>query len=162
MSLLFFCFFSLIFASNFSLRFTLVIFASKRNKAKWNSSLFFCFFHFFPFFIAFFTFFRFKFFASLRFSNFRFEAKRGGKLFRFNSIFFALFRFPISFRVKNKHFYQFFRLIFVSLRFFRLTFPYFTFVFASDFWCFASKWIMSNHAFFASKFRFRSESEGAP
>jgi hypothetical protein len=38
--------------------------------------LFFCFFTFFHFF-------RFKFFASLQFSNFRFEAKRGGKLFRF-------------------------------------------------------------------------------
>jgi hypothetical protein len=59
--------------------------------------------------------------------------------FRFNSIFFALFRFPISFRVKKKHFYQFFCLIFVLLTFFRLIFTYFTFVFASDFWCFASK-----------------------
>ncbi len=39
-SLLFFCFLSLIFASNFSLRFTLVIFALKRNKAKRNSGLF--------------------------------------------------------------------------------------------------------------------------
>ena len=39
-SLLFFRFFSLIFASNFSLRFTWVIFTSKRNKAKRNSSLF--------------------------------------------------------------------------------------------------------------------------
>jgi hypothetical protein len=35
-SLLFFRFFSLIFAPNFSLRFTWVIFASKRNKAKRN------------------------------------------------------------------------------------------------------------------------------
>ncbi len=36
-------------------------------------------------------------------------------------------------------FFTFFRLIFVSLRFFHLNFAYFTFVFASDFWCFASK-----------------------
>ncbi len=49
-------------------------------------------------------------------------------------------------------FFRFFRLIFVSLRFFLLIFAYFTFVFASDFWCFASKWIMWNQAFFfASK-----------
>jgi hypothetical protein len=56
-SLLFFRFFSLIFASNFSLRFTGVIFASKRNKAKRNSSLFFRFFHFFSLFITFFRYF---------------------------------------------------------------------------------------------------------
>ncbi len=43
----------------------------------------------------------------------------------------------------------FFRLIFVSLRFFHLIFAYFTFVFASDFWRFASKWIMWNQAFFS-------------
>ncbi len=36
-------------------------------------------------------------------------------------------------------FFAFFRLIFVSLRFFRLIFAYFTFVFASDFWCYALK-----------------------
>jgi hypothetical protein len=49
-------------------------------------------------------------------------------------------------------FFTFFRLIFVSLRFFHFIFAYFTFVFASDFWCFASKWIMWNHTFFfASK-----------
>ncbi len=59
-SLLFFRFFPLIFASNFSLRFTWVIFASKRNKAKRNSSLFFLFFsHFFRYFSHFFAFFRF-------------------------------------------------------------------------------------------------------
>jgi hypothetical protein len=52
-SLLFCRFFLLIFASNFLLRFTVVIFASKRNKGKRNSSLFF------RFFLAFFRFFRF-------------------------------------------------------------------------------------------------------
>jgi hypothetical protein len=79
------------FASNFSLRFDLVIFASKRNKAKRNSSLFFRYFRFFSLFSLFFVFF------------------------------------------------AFFRLIFVSLQIFRLIFAYFTFVFASDFWCFTSK-----------------------
>ncbi len=83
----FFSLFSLFLALNFSLRFDLVIFASKRNKTKQNSSLFF----------------------------------------------------------------RFFRLIFISLRFFCLIFAYFTFVFASDFWCFASEWIMWNQVFFASK-----------
>ena len=43
-SILFLRFFLLIFASNFLLRFTWVIFASKRNKAKRNSSIFFRFF----------------------------------------------------------------------------------------------------------------------
>ncbi len=65
-SLLFFRVFSLIFASNFLLRFTLVNFALKQNKAKRNSSLFFlffvlftffCFFLFFSRFLAFFRFF---------------------------------------------------------------------------------------------------------
>ncbi len=42
-----------------------------------------------------------------------------------------------------------FRLMFVSLWFFHLIFAYFTFVFASDFWRFASKWIMWNQAFFS-------------
>ncbi len=93
----FFRFFSLFFALNFSLHFDLVIFASKRNKGKRNSSLFFRFFSFFSLFLLFFA---------------------------------------------------FFRLIFVSLRFFHLIFAYFTIVFASDFWCFASKWIMWNQAFF--------------
>jgi hypothetical protein len=79
----------------------IVIFASKRNKAKRNSSLFFRFFRFFSLFFDF-------------------------------SLFFT-----------------FFRLIFVSLRFFHLIFAYFTFVFASDFWCFTSKWIMWNQAFFS-------------
>ena len=98
-SLLFFRFFLLLFASNFSLRSTLVVFASKWNKAKRNSSLF----------------------------------------FRFFSLFFAFFHF----------FSLFFCIIFVSLRFFRIIFAYFTFIFASDFWCFTSKWIMWNQAFFS-------------
>ncbi len=62
---LFFTFFAL----NFSLRFDLVIFASKRNKAKRNSSLFFLFFAFFTFFrffSLFFAFFR-LIFVSLQF-----------------------------------------------------------------------------------------------
>ncbi len=62
-------------------------------------------------------------------------------------------------------FFAFFRLIFVSLRFFLLIFAYFSFVFASNFWCFTSKWIMWNQAFFSLPSEtkcFRSESEGAP
>ncbi len=100
-SLLFFRFFSLIFASNFLLHFDLVIFASKQNKAKRNSSLFFRFFRFFKIFFRFFSFF------SLFSLNFRFAS------------------------------------------IFHLIFAYFTFVFASDFWCFTSKWIMWNQAFFS-------------
>ncbi len=93
---LFFRFFSLIFASNFSLRFALVIFASKQNEAKRNSSLFFCFFCFFSLFLlffAFFCFFCFKFFASLQFSNFRFEAKRGENFFASKEAKFNIFCF---------------------------------------------------------------------
>ncbi len=76
----FFHFFFAFFALNFSLRFDLAIFASKRNKAKRNSSLFFAFFAFFRFFTL----------------NFRFAS------------------------------------------IFSLNFRLFYFVFASDFWCFAS------------------------
>ncbi len=94
-----FHFSSLIFASNFSLRFTLVIFASKWNKAIRNSSPFF--------------------------------------LFSFFSLFFAFFRF--------------FRLIFVLLRFFRLIFAYFTFVFASYFWCLHRSESCEIRLFFACK-----------
>ncbi len=98
-SFLFFRFFSLIFASNFSLRFTLVIFASKRNKAKRNSSLYF------------FVFFRF-FFVLLRFSNFCLEIfsshKRNPQNFAsiqyFSHYFASQFRFWWK---KTKHFYWF-------------------------------------------------------
>ncbi len=71
-----------------------------------------------------------------------FAAKRNK---RKSSLFFRFFHFFSFFSL----FFRFFRLIFVSLRFFRLIFAYFTFVFASDFWCFASKWIMWNQAFFS-------------
>ncbi len=90
----FFHFFSLFFAFfalNFLLRFDLVIFASKRNKAKRNSSLFFRFFHFFSLFFAFFHFF------SL---NFRFTS-----IFSLNFCLFYLrflFRFLV-FRIKVNH-----------------------------------------------------------
>ncbi len=141
----FFHFFSLTFASNFSLRFTLVIFASKRNKAKRNSSIFFRFFSLFLLFFAFFRYFLlffafFAFFAlnfSLRFTLVIFASKQN-KARRNSSLFFRFFCFFSLFSL----FFAFFRLIFVSLRFFRWIFAYFTFVFASDFWCFASKWIM--------------------
>ena len=87
--------------------------------------------------------FRFKCFASLLFGNFCFEVKQSeAKVKPFFRFFFNFFRF-------FHFFFAFFRLIFVSLRFFRLIFAYFTFVFASDFWCFTSKWIMLNQAFFS-------------
>ena len=67
---------------------------------------FFAFFHFFSLFFAFFRIFsvffafsRFKFFTSLRFSNFCFEAKRN------SSLFFSFFRFFFTF-------FRFFRLFF--------------------------------------------------
>ncbi len=128
-SLLFFRFFSLIFASNFLLRFTLVIFASKGNKAKRNSSLFFVFFA-----LNF----------SLRFDLVIFASKRneGEIFFASKEAKFNIFRIISLHNLvsgEKKHFYQFFRLIFVSLRFFGLIFAYFTFVFASDFWCLALK-----------------------
>ncbi len=133
-SLLFFRFFSLIFASNFSLRFTLII----RSEIQ---------VYFFRFFLFFFTFFRFFCFFLLFFAL--------TFLLRFDLVIFA-----------------FFRLIFISLRFFRLIFASLTFVFASDFWCFASSESCEIRLFFRFqakrnfrfnfKFRFRSESEGAP
>jgi hypothetical protein len=122
-SLLFFRFFLLIFASNFSLRFAVVIFAWKQNKGKQNSSLFFAFF-------------RLKFFALLPFSNFCFEAKQSKAKFKyFFSLFFRFFAFFAFFAF----FFAFFHLIIVTLRFFCLIFAYFTFIFASDFWCVALK-----------------------
>jgi hypothetical protein len=67
-------------------------------------------------------------------SSLRSETKRSESQVYFFA-FFTFFRFFRFFPL----FSLFFRLIFVSLRFFRLIFAYFTFVFASDFWCFASK-----------------------
>ncbi len=102
--------FSLLFASNFSLRFTLVIFASKQNKAKQNSSLFFRFFLFFLTFFCFFHFFS-LFFAlnfSLRFDLVIFaskqnKAKRNSSLFFcFTSLFSLNFRlFYLRFRFRG-------------------------------------------------------------
>jgi hypothetical protein len=90
----FFCFFPLFFALNFSLRFDLVIFASKQNKAKRNSSLFFVFFAFFLFFSLFFAFFH---FFSL---NFRFAS-----IFSLNfRLFYLRFRFRfLVFRIEVNH-----------------------------------------------------------
>ncbi len=88
----FFLLFFTFFAVNFLLRFDLVIFASKRNKAKWNSSLFFrffAFFHFFSFF-GFFCFFSFNFCFALIFSlSFRLFYLR----FRFR---FLVFRIEVN------------------------------------------------------------------
>ncbi len=175
-----FKFFASLHLSNFRLE-------AKQSEAQFKSifcffSLFLLFFTFFRIFFAFFHFFRFKFFASLQFSKFCFEAKQNEVKFKsvfsffpFFPLFFPFFAFFAFFA-----FLHFFCLIFVSLWFFQLIFAYFTFVFASDFWCFASKWIMWNQAFFRFeakrnfrfeakrnfrfnfKFPFRSESEGAP
>ncbi len=86
---LFFAFFGFVlvfFVFNFSsLRFDLVIFASKRNKTKRNSSLFFCFFRFFKLF-CFFCFFS---LFSLFSPNFRFAS-----IFSLNfCLFYLRFRF---------------------------------------------------------------------
>jgi hypothetical protein len=67
-----FCRFFRFFALNFSLLFDLVTFASKRNKAKRNSSLFFRFFRFLNFFSLFFAFFVFFVFFRLIFVSLRF------------------------------------------------------------------------------------------
>ncbi len=159
----------------FSLRLTLVIFVSKRNKAKRNSSLFFRFFRFFHFCSVFSLFFPLNFSLRLDLVIFALKFSLHIREIRKISLQFNTFRvisLPNFISDEKKHFYWFFRLIFVSLQFFRLIFAYFNFVFASDFWCFAPKWIMWNQAFFRFqakrnicfnfKFRFRSESEGAP
>ena len=79
------------FALNFSLRFDLVIFASKRNKVKRNSSLFFRFCRFFSLFFTFFNFF------SLFSLFFRFFSLN----FHFTSIFSLHFRlFYLRFRFR--------------------------------------------------------------
>ncbi len=100
----FFAFFShffVFFALNFSLRFDLVIFASKRNKPKRNSSLFFAFFHFFFAFFAFSAYFSlfsiiFHFFSlNLRFAS----------IFSLNfRLFYLHFRFRfLVFRIEVNH-----------------------------------------------------------
>jgi hypothetical protein len=90
---IFFPFFGF-FALNFSLRSNLVIFASKRNKAKRNSSQFFRFFRFFSLFFAFFAFF------SLFSLNFCFAS-----IFSLNfRLFYLRFRFRfLVFRIEVNH-----------------------------------------------------------
>jgi hypothetical protein len=146
-SLLIFCFFSLIFASNFSLHFTWVIFASKRNKAKRNSSLFF------PLFFAFFSHF-FVFFAincSLRFDLVIFASKRN-KAKRNSSLFFCFFRFFHFFFGFFSIFFTFFSLNFRFALIFSLNFRLFYLRFCFRFLVFR---IEVNHVklgfFFASK-----------
>jgi hypothetical protein len=85
-----------------------VHFEAKQSEAKFKSifslfSLFSLFFAFFLAFVAFFCFFRFKFFASLRFSNFCFEAKQSEakfkNIFSLFSDFFSYFCFfSLNFR----------------------------------------------------------------
>ncbi len=123
-----FCFFSLIFASNFLLRFT-------EEKFRYIFSIFFTFFTFFAFFALFSLFSLSSLFFALNFLL-RFDLvillRRETKRSEIQVYFFRFFHF-------FSLFFHFFRLIFVSLRFFRLIFAYFTFVFASDFWSFTSK-----------------------
>jgi hypothetical protein len=110
-SLLFFRFFSLIFASNFLLSLHL-------------SSFCFTFFHFFHYFRIFFAFFRFKFFASLRFSNFCFKAKQSEakfkSIFSFFSLFFTFFRFFHCFSLN----FRFASIFSLNFRLFYLCFPF--------------------------------------
>jgi hypothetical protein len=126
-SLLFayFCFkfFASLCCSNFC-------FEAKRSEAKFKSI-----------FLLFFTFFR---FFSLRFNLVIFASKRNeGKNFfaskeaKFNI--FCIISLPNFVSGEKKHFYQYFCLIFVSLRFFRSIIACFTIVLALDFWCFATK-----------------------
>ncbi len=91
---------------------------------KQNSSLFFRFFSlfslfslFFAFFRIFFAFFRFKFFASLRLSNFCFKAKQSEAKFKSIFSFFSLnFRFASIFSLNFRLFYLHFRFIFLVFR----------------------------------------------
>jgi hypothetical protein len=125
-SLLFFHFFSLIFASNFSLRFTWVIFASKGNKAKRISSLFFCFFFTFFTFLRYFlhSFFRFKFWLRFDFViSLRNEAKFKS-IFSLFSLFSLLFRFFWHFSLFSA-FFHFFTLNFRFASIFSLNFRLF-------------------------------------
>ncbi len=133
-------------------------FAYKRNKANLDP---FHIHNFASLFSLLFAYFCFKFFASLHFSNFCSEAKQSEAKFKYIFLLFSLFF----------HFFPFFP-FFLFFSFHFDFFAYFTFVLPSDFWCFASKWIIWNQAFFrfqakrnfrfSFKFRFRSESEGAP
>jgi hypothetical protein len=113
--------FLLFFALNFSICFDLVIFLH--------------FFSLFTFFSFFYFFFALNF--SIRFNLVIFASKRN-KAKRNSSLFFSFFSF-FHFFLLIFAFLNFFCLIFVSLRFFHLFLAYFTFVFASEFWCFASK-----------------------
>ncbi len=158
-SLLFFRFFLLLFASNFSLRSTLVIFASKWNKAKRNASLFFCFFFtFFCFFSAFFAFFRifshfFAFFASniLLCIDLVIFASKWNKAKRNSSLFFRFFRF-FSLFLSFFHFFLLFSLNFRFTSIFSLNFCLFYLHFRFRFLVFHME---VNHVksgiFFASK-----------
>ncbi len=151
-SLLFFCFkfFASLHFSNFR-------FEVKQSEAKFKSifslfSLSFAFFAFFSLFSLFFSLFS-LFFALIFLLRFGLViiASKWSKIQVYFFVFFTFFHFYSLFLLFLFFFafFTFFRLIFVSLRFFCLIFAYFTFVFASYFWCFASKWIMWNHAFFS-------------
>ncbi len=102
-------------------------FEAKQSEAKFKSIflLFFAFFHFFllyfGFFSLFFVFFRFKFFATLRFSIFCFEAKRSEAKFKSMFSFFSLFSLFFVFFA----FFHFFSLNFRFASIFSLNFGLF-------------------------------------
>ncbi len=126
-----FHYFTINFTSLFSLlfayfRFTWVIFASKRNKAKWNSSQFFRFFSLFSLFSAIFRIFShfFHFFSllfavnfSLRFDLVIFASMRNKAFFHFFWLFFRFFHF-ISLNFRFASIFSFnFRLFYLRFRF---------------------------------------------
>ncbi len=136
-------------------------FEAKQSEANFKSifslffvffALFFRYFSLFSHFFAFFCFFRFKFFASLRFSNFCFKAKRNSSLFfccfRFFSLFFHFFFAFFTFFA----FFHFFSLNFRFASIFSLNFCLFYLRFRFRFLMFR---IEVNHVksgfFFASK-----------
>ena len=141
-SLLFFRFFSLIFASNFSLRFTWVIFAS----------IFSFFFHFFSLFFSFFRFFS-LFFAFFALNvSLHFEAKQSEAKFKSIFRFFHFFKTFFSLFFTFFAFFHFFPLNFRFASIFSLNFRFFYLHFRFRFLVFH---IEVNHVksgfFFASK-----------
>ncbi len=134
------------FASYAYFRFTWVIFASKRNKAKQNSSLFFCFFSlFFALFSFFWLFFALNFslrFDLVIFASKRNKAKQNSSLFFRFFAFFPFFRFFHFFSLKfcfTSIFSLKFRLVYLRFRFRFLVFRIEVNHVKSDF-LFASKW----------------------
>ncbi len=127
-----FCFFSLQIFRFASLWQFLLRSETKRSEIQVYFLAFFHFFSLFFAFFAFFWFFRFNFFASLRFSDFCFEAKRNSSL----QYFFAFFTFFRFFSLFFSFFFRFFSLFSLNFCFtsifslnFRLFYLHFRFRF---------------------------------